>query len=167
MTDQDSPGFTVVDKRRAAQESSEAAPETQQEVSSEAPPETHSPASETPVEPSEENASAETPESEDEKYPLPDPTLLLSMAAMQMDTRSLVAALMPLFDSMAWRAIGLIADPKTGEPNKDLPAAQLAIDCVQFLLSKIEGDLSDADRRDAQRRLSDLRMNYLAKLREA
>ena len=64
------------------------------------------------------------------------------------------------------RAMGLVSDPRTGKSEKDLSAAQLAIDCVQFLIGKVENDLSESERRDAQRRLNDLRMNYVAKLRE-
>ncbi|HLK60834.1 MAG TPA: DUF1844 domain-containing protein [Chthonomonadaceae bacterium] len=167
MTDQDSPGFTVVDKRRAAQEPSEATPDAPQENPSEAVPNSDAPHAEASPAPSEEHPSDSTETPEDEGFQLPDPTLLLSMAAMQMDTRTFITALLPLFDGMARRSLGFIADPKTGEPNQDLPAAQLAIDCVQFTLSRIESNLPEPERREAQRRLSDLRMNYLAKLREA
>ena len=97
---------------------------------------------------------------------MPDPALLLSMIGMQMDTRMLATALIAIFDGHAWRGLGLIANPMTGEVRKDLPSAQLAIDTVAFLLGKIESSLPDSERRDAQRRLSDLRMNYLNKLRE-
>lgn len=96
----------------------------------------------------------------------PDPAVLFSYVAMQMDTSALVQALTAVFDGHAWRSLGLIADPRTGTTQKDLPSAQLAIDVVQFCLSKVEGSLSEAERRDANRRLNDLRMNYLAKMRE-
>ncbi len=97
---------------------------------------------------------------------LPDPATLFSYVAMQMDTAALAMALTAVFDGHAWRALGLVADPRTGTAQKDLPSAQLAIDIVAFCLSKVEGALSESERRDANRRLTDLRMNYLAKLRE-
>ncbi len=97
---------------------------------------------------------------------LPDPTFLLTMATMQMDPRALLQALIPIFDGFAWRSMGFIADPKTGETNKDMAGAQLSIDTVQFLLSKVEAQLSELERRDTHRRLSDLRMNYITKMRE-
>ena len=62
--------------------------------------------------------------------------------------------------------MGLIANPVTGESEKNLPEAQIAIDCVQFLFGKVENDLGAEERREMQRRLNDLRMNYLAKVRE-
>ena len=166
MTDQDSPGFSVVDKRRAAQESSEDALEDVTSLPSESTSEPLTSSTETFLEDSPEYTTTEEAP-DNQGYALPDPNMLLSMAAMQMDAPSLANALLPMFDAMAWRALGLIADPKTGEPQKDLPAAQLAIDCVHFFLSKVESGLSDTERRDAQRRLTDLRMNYLAKVRES
>ena len=97
---------------------------------------------------------------------LPDPAMLLAMAAMHMPTLQLMNALIAVFDSHAWRNMGLVAD-HSGDIKKDMPSAQLAIDCLAFLLGKVEQTLEDADRRDIQRRLTDLRMNYLAKMREA
>jgi hypothetical protein len=94
---------------------------------------------------------------------LADPGILLSLAAMQLEAKTLSTALIPIFDAYAWRAMGLIADPRTGESKLDLAAAQLAIDCIQFLLSKVENEMSEPERREAQRRLSDLRLNYVAK----
>jgi hypothetical protein len=168
MSDQDKPSFTVVDKRRAAQE------ETAAEASSPATKKQSDPSSPTTdeIDPSVEETgdpATEPPdssESTEEEPALPDPALLLSMAALHLDTQSLVMALLGVFDGHAWRSLGLIANHATGEVQKDLPSAQLAIDCVQFLLSKVENSLSSSDRQDIHRRLSDLRMNYLAKLRE-
>ena len=97
---------------------------------------------------------------------MPDPAVLLSMAALHLDINALISTLLPVFDGHAWRSLGLLANPATGEVDKDLPAAQLAIDCVQFFLSKVENSLLPSDRHDMHRRLSDLRMNYLAKLQE-
>jgi len=170
MTDHETPGFKVVDKRRATTEG--AAAETEVDPGASAfqtpgtdPAETQAaPQTEAPTEGDAHDASA-SPQSE-EDYGRPDPTMLMSFAAMQMDVRSLLRTLTTVFDGQAWRALGLVADPLTGEPKKDLPAAQLAIDAVQFLLGKIEVDLSEGERRELQRRLNDLRMNYLAKLRE-
>ncbi|HLJ55092.1 MAG TPA: DUF1844 domain-containing protein [Chthonomonadaceae bacterium] len=96
---------------------------------------------------------------------MPDPSSLVAMAAMHLSTSALLPVLLAVFDHHAWRSIGLLAD-HTGEAKKDLPSAQLAIDCYAFVLSKIEASLDEPERRDAQRRLTDLRMNYVAKTRE-
>ncbi len=188
MSDPQTPNFTVVDRRRATSE--DAPPSAENAAPSVSDP---NPAAMTPDAAQTEAADssiddifsaarsagapvapgAGEPESEDDTDAagdlpfLPEPAMLLSMAAMQMDTRALATALIAAFDGHAWYGMGLVANPLTGETKKDLPSAQLAIDCVQFLLGKVESSLSAEERREAQRRLSDLRMNYLTKAREA
>lgn len=97
---------------------------------------------------------------------MPDPAALLSYVTMQMDVKTLASALLGIFAGQAWRAMGLVADPVTGQTEKNMPEAQIAIDCVQFLLGKVENDLAEPERREIQRRLNDLRMNYVMKMRE-
>ena len=108
--------------------------------------------------------SAVSPNQETENMPRFDPEMLLSMAAMQMPTKQLALALVSLFDGHAWKSMGLVADYVTGETKEDLSAAQLAIDIVQFLLGKVESELSESERQEAQRRLKDLRINYVNRL---
>jgi hypothetical protein len=145
MSDPSTPDFTVTDRRHAASENGQ---------------------------PSEDNAEdAVAPDSQPEKEaqetepsaPLFDPAALVTFGAMQVETRLLAQILLTVFDQHAWTAMGLLANPRTGETETDLPAAQLAIDTVHFLLSKVENDLTETERRDAYRRLNDLRMNYLSK----
>lgn len=155
MTDSETPEIRVVDRRRAAPDGS-------------GEPETDSTGPAVPFDAEETSPEADASDAPDygAEGGAPNPAMLLSFAALQMDLPSLMRTLTAVFDGHAWRALGLIADPATGETNKDLPAAQRAIDCVQFLLGKLDAELSDAERRELQRRLNDLRMNYLAKLRE-
>lgn len=96
---------------------------------------------------------------------LPDASSLLAMAAMHMETNALIDVLISVFHAHAWRSMGLVTD-QSGEVRKDMASAQTAIDCLAFLLSKIESTLEDTEKRDVQRRLMDLRMNYVAKMRE-
>jgi hypothetical protein len=112
--------------------------------------------------------ASDTPPGEDESsgQQMPDPVTLMAMAAMHVPTQDLVQTLITVFDAHAWRAMGLVTD-HTGEVKKDLPSAQLAIDCLAFLLGKIEPTLNETEKRDMQRRLMDLRTNYLAKMRES
>lgn len=166
MSDQDSPAFQVVDRRTKLQDGSIATEEGL--------PGTAAAIEETDVLTPDSNLDSVTEtdfqegtdEAESGEHSLPDPGFLLTMATLQMDARGLVQALIPIFDGYAWRSMGFLADPKTGETNKDMAAAQLAIDSVQFLLSKVEAQMPESERRDMQRRLSDLRMNYITKLRE-
>lgn len=183
MTEQEKPGFTVTDKRSGASADSTAespadrstggetkpdSPESESPASPQASPsaQTAASASETQSEPNAAPGGTASKPSQEEPF-APDPAMLLSIAAMQMDTRELAITLVAVFDGHAWQRMGLVANPLTGESQQDLPAAQLAIDCVQFLLGKVESSLSDEERREAQRRLNDLRMNYLAKRRDA
>ncbi len=96
---------------------------------------------------------------------MPDPQMMLSFASMQMDVHGFAGALIPLFDSYAWQSMGLVANVKTGELTKNLAAAQFAIDSVHFLLTKLESTMPSDQVREAQRRLTDLRMNYLTQSR--
>ena len=95
---------------------------------------------------------------------LPGPDFLLNMAAVQTDCFELMKHLVPIFDQYAWAAMGFVANPKTGETEQDLVEAKAAIDAVQFFMARIESTLDDALLKDMQRRLSDLRINYVNKL---
>ena len=173
MSDQSSSGFSVVDKRTATGEASPVVEEKAETGEASLPTAATTTTdtdlnvnSTSPFEDASEASQDADTDSTPESNSLPDPTWMLTLASMQMDVRTLVTALAAVFDGHAWRAMGLVPNPLTGEAQKDLPEAQIAIDCVQFLLSKIETHLPEPERREAQRRLSDLRMNYLAKLRE-
>ena len=67
----------------------------------------------------------------------------------------------------AWIAMGLRADPATGEVEQNLDDARIAIDCVTVLASKIEDVLDDATRRELKRIVSDLQMNYVNQTQRA
>ena len=174
MPEETSSGIPVRDRRTVTRSDSSPA-DTTETAAADVPPDTAStqtepaPATSAQTEPeipiTEPGDAPDAPEGPHSH--LPDPTMLLSMAAMQMETPVLATALLSIFDGHAWQAMGLIAHPLIGDMRTDLPAAQLAIDCVAFLLGKVEGCLSEAERREAQRRLSDLRMNYLARRRDA
>ena len=145
MSEPESPDFTVTDRRHAAPSDPATEPNTDADTKTEA------------------DSTAEPPEKTQE---MPDPAFLLSYVAMQMDTFALADALLAVFDSHAWRSLGFVSDPRYGETRKDLPSAQLAIDCLRLLLEKVGDRLPSDEKRDAQRRLNDLQMNYLARMRE-
>lgn len=193
MTDPDSPAFHVVDRRRSAQsenptaaESTLAEPALSSGSDADVPADTSSTNLNTNPALSEDgqataatsatSAAGETPfdssgeadngERGDNEMSMPDPGALLAYVAMQMDVKTLATTLLGIFSGQAWRAMGLVANPVTGQTEKNLPEAQIAIDCVQFLLGKLDADLNAEERREMQRRLNDLRVNYLAKMRE-
>jgi hypothetical protein len=63
--------------------------------------------------------------------------------------------------SSALLHIGEIADPNTGEKNKDLPLAKHAIDTVAMLKEKTEGNLSEEEAKFIDTILTDLRWRYV------
>ncbi len=95
---------------------------------------------------------------------MPDPSFLLSYAAMHLPTPELMKTILAIADGHAWRNLGLVAG--LNGIQTDLPSAQLAIDLFQFLFNKLESGLEEEEKRETARRLNDLRMNYLAKSRE-
>ena len=131
--DQDSTAFNVVERRTGSQDHLDASVDKEILESTDAV-ESAVPNPDSSVDSEEPNPESEESDNDFDERNLPDPTFLLSMATMQMDSRALLQALIPIFDSYAWRSMGFIADPKTGETNKDMASAQLAIDAVQFLL---------------------------------
>jgi len=82
----------------------------------------------------------------------------------------LVAYVIGLIASDAWQRLGLIADPSTGKVVKDLKQARFSIDCVAALVGVIdqsESELPAELRRDLQRALADLRLNFVEQSRRS
>ena len=101
----------------------------------------------------------------DEQGGYPDPTQLFVYAGIHLNTLDMLKALVHICDTHAWKNMGFVAN-ESGVVTSDLPSAQLAIDSLSFLIGKIEKTLPQSDARELQRRLNDLRVNYLTKVRE-
>ena len=136
--------------------------------------ETASVAPNTVIEPDRAESLEENRESPDqdsnEEFPesgagLPDATQLFVYAGIHLKTTEMAKALLQVLDTHAWKNMGFVADER-GEMSLDLPSAQLAIDTLAFLVGKLEKGLPPDDLRECQRRLNDLRVNYLTKSRE-
>ena len=71
----------------------------------------------------------------------------------------------------AWKNLGLLADPQTGEAVTDLIEAKVAIDAVSDLASRLEAApveaVPDTLRRDLKTLVNDLRLNYVARRDDA
>lgn len=67
----------------------------------------------------------------------------------------------------AWVKMGLWKDPITNDLHEDLPQAKIAIDCVAALFGVIQAHLSEAQRREMERLLTDLRLNFVQRSVEA
>jgi len=61
----------------------------------------------------------------------------------------------------AWVHMGLVVDPVTKQLGKDLPQAQLAIDCAASMIQHLTPFLEHAERDHLEGMLADLRINYV------
>lgn len=111
-------------------------------------------ADEAPLTPAEE--SAETPPTADETAA--EPT---APPAVPLDVYDLLRFCIGALNARAWVALGLLADPATGQLSKDLTQARIAIDCVDFLAKQLEGVAGESEKRDLAVMLRDLRLNYV------
>jgi hypothetical protein len=83
---------------------------------------------------------------EDERPPLPE-----------VNFNSLIFSL----SSSAFFNLGEIADPQTGQRQKDLPLAKHSIDIIAMLQEKTKGNLSDEELKFIDNILAELRIRYV------
>jgi hypothetical protein len=57
--------------------------------------------------------------------------------------------------------MGLVVDPTTKQLAKDLPQAQLAIDCLASLIGHLAPFAEHGEREHLEGMLADLRINYV------
>ncbi len=122
----------VTDRRRVGREESSDAPRTSESSES-----THSQA--TPGE------TAEGPTEE----------------AQPVSVSDLIRLFIAELHGRAWVHMGLIVDPATKQLAKDLPQAQLAIDCIASMIEHLAPFTERAERDHLEGSLADLRMNYV------
>ena len=82
-------------------------------------------------------------------------------APVQVDANALVFTCISLLASKAWEAMGLVSDPATKRIERHLEDAQLAIDAAAALADLIRARLGDAERRDLDTLLMNLRLNFV------
>jgi hypothetical protein len=63
--------------------------------------------------------------------------------------------------AQAWMKMGIWKDPISGELRTDLPQAKIAIDCVAALTEVLKPHIPESQRRDLERLLTDLRLNFV------
>lgn len=83
-----------------------------------------------------------------------------------LDVYSFMAMIADQTASIAWSKLGLQPDLITGTIHPDLGQAKAAIDVIEFLHGKIEGQLDESDRRRMRNLVTDLRMNFVEKMKE-
>ncbi len=139
MSDQETEGFQVVDKRRlvtgedsTGEKAAEGEPASGGEETQ-------------PVERPGEPAGA--PESEGQQ--------------MSAEVPDLLAYVLSLLGAAAWQWMGLIANPVTRRAEVDLQQARLAIDTFEDIARRLYPYLDEETNRQIRQSLADLRVNFL------
>lgn len=138
------PTFRKVDKRHSAEQ--QAAESTQNEVGQATEPE------EEPTENSEEEVAEPAEEEAPEGIPLAELSVY--------DTLRFVIGMLV---QQAWIHLGIQLAPGAEDLKEDLPQARVAIDTLEFIIEKLEPELSDAERSELSSALANLRLNYVKK----
>lgn len=87
--------------------------------------------------------------------------------AESLNVYDALGIMMDQIAAIAWQKLGLQHDMVSGKIDPDLNQAKVAIDLVAHLVTVVNEQLSEDDRRQAQVLVRDLRMNYVEKVREA
>jgi hypothetical protein len=77
------------------------------------------------------------------------------------DVRSVLALFMGELRNLAWLRMGLVANPMTGQIEKDLAQAKIAIDTVSFLADQLDPHVAPEERLPLKAMVSDLRLNFV------
>jgi hypothetical protein len=152
-------GFEVVDKRRVRADASETADSARPE------PEASEEASE--PEAAAAGPEADEPETEELDDDLDDvletPDLgahgFNPFAGITVD--AILQMSLGLLAERAWVTMGLVDDPSTGKIEKNFEECRRAIDVVADLAKHLEPVASPEDRRELQRMVTDLRLNFV------
>ena len=157
MPDEPEEGFTVRDRRRFSVDNND----TRSGSDAIAP--AASPAFAEPVIPTPPTPSAEMEtggdilEEGDEMYD----------AGQLPDVYSILALFMGELRNLAWLRMGLVANPGTGEIERDLPQAKIAIDTVGYLAMQLEAVVAPDERLPLKAMVSDLQVNFLEQSKRA
>lgn len=85
-----------------------------------------------------------------------------------IDVNEAIAQMVDFMSSLAWQKMGLQNDLATGKIHMDLAQAKAAVDATTALVEVLEPALEDeADRRQVQNLVRDLRINYVQKSGES
>lgn len=141
------PSFRKVDKRHSATDQANGPPaeEGTEEAAESAPDTGESPDEEVP----EETAAAAEAEG-------------VSLAELSVyDTLRFVLGLLM---QQAWIHLGIQLAPGADDLKEDLPQARVAIDTLDFIVEKLQPELSDSERSELSTVLANLRLNYVKKV---
>ena len=78
-----------------------------------------------------------------------------------VDVYSLLKSFIGILGSQAWQWMGLIKDPVTGNIEKDLAQAKVAIDTIAAMAHQLEGKIDPSEQRELKAMVSDLQINFV------
>jgi len=79
----------------------------------------------------------------------------------RLDANAVLLTCVSLLASKAWEAMGLVPDPVTKRIERRLEDAQVAIDAAAALVDLVRGRVADAERRELDTLLTNLRLNFV------
>lgn len=83
-----------------------------------------------------------------------------------LDIYHLLQFFITILTEKAWRYMGLRVDPGSGEIDKDLERAHASIDCIIFLVDKLESHLTEEEKNRLRNLITDLQINYARQVGE-
>ena len=101
---------------------------------------------------------------DDEISEISEETDMAEMEGAEMgslpDVYSVLALFLQELRSLAWLRMGLVANPSTGQIERDLEQARIAIDTVAFLAKQLEPAVAPEERLPLKALVSDLQINF-------
>ncbi len=83
-----------------------------------------------------------------------------------VSVKEIILSFIGVLGESGWMYMGLVADRVTGKVYKDMDQAKLAIDTIDTLFEKIRDFLDEGERRDIERMIDNLKINYVMQLKE-
>ncbi|MCJ7632890.1 DUF1844 domain-containing protein [Candidatus Bathyarchaeota archaeon] len=78
-----------------------------------------------------------------------------------IDIYPLLGFFISLLNEQAWQYMGLRVRPATQKIEKDVSRARIAIDCIAFLIDKLEPQLSEQEKTKMRALLTNLQINFV------
>lgn len=75
--------------------------------------------------------------------------------------------LVSLFQAAAMQHLGKFVDPASGEARRELDQAKMAIDTLDMLKTKTNGNLTDAEKEFLDKVVFELHMNYVEEVKRS
>jgi hypothetical protein len=77
-----------------------------------------------------------------------------------LDTYMLLTIFINILSLQAWQHMGLRVKSGTDKIERDLERAKIAIDCIAFLIDKLENHIQESEKISLRNFLTDLQINY-------